>query len=753
MTHPTQILMHNPQALRLEYRLDDQQLILWWSPRAGRSCDCVDRNFSNRDDHLTVFQTIELPGYGLDGFAGCDYDAYHCVLKWDDGKQLHLALRHDAPVALVWASEALTVDVKSQRYDAVVSAEARRFHIRHDAPGRSFDMLVGVGAGGAESGSIRTPSFRAPERSVYAQAQLAAEQLLAISVGLAGEDDARGDLDRCLARTPDRHLEDIDAALLPIEAQGRITAPGHQHLETLRRTVVRGLHSMIDESGAFRASIKAIYYLIWVRDAGFSFPYQAAAGWPHKLEALCELLLANPTTARGEGVPLGRMFGQLINRDDGKYEEDGAFYVIWVLFTYWTQTGNNRFNHGAALELLQDAVDWVERYIWDEDRGLFGEHFADETPSLGARDHGWDYAIGKPLNGTNVMRHGDQQVVRSYDTYINLIMHSAYTMLAAMSGDQTYTAKAAHLWKELAPFFQERNDGLPTYGELHLENGERVLAEHWGPAGTVYVWALSMPCFAPVDDWDTIRQTLLDAMMAKPRMHWINGICSTLAAVDPYIGDEAQLLGIIDQVADETNRPGPYLPMGGAMPEKFDAPQGNLYHDIRPQGFAMGAWLGAWSSLGVRRLPYGLALRPTNAFTAIDHFPWRGQYLHFGFSGSCEHPRLRAGEQTCEHSLQIPDDLLAASDTIAIEAGDQTGPLLIRSSVHLHAVTADGDAVGYRCTVFGLSELVFANAVTVEAITDAENRAIEHTTTTSPEGLGLVRFTATGAVGVRVFAS
>ncbi len=71
------------------------------------------------------------------------------------------------------------------------------------------------------------------------------------------------------------------------------------------------------------------------------------------------------------------------------------------------------------------------------------------------------------------------------------------------------------------------------------------------------------------------------------------------------------------KIKEQSNRPGKYLPMGGAMPEKIDIPDGLLYHDIRPQGFAIGSFLAAWSSLGVRRLPFGLAVRPTTAFQQL----------------------------------------------------------------------------------------------------------------------------------------
>ncbi len=103
--HPTQIFLANPQALRVEYRLDNERLELWWSPLAGQSTDCADRNYSSRDAHLSVFAEISLPGCGLGAFQHCNYDPYHCALLFEK-QTLHLALRTDLAAVLLWCDQA-----------------------------------------------------------------------------------------------------------------------------------------------------------------------------------------------------------------------------------------------------------------------------------------------------------------------------------------------------------------------------------------------------------------------------------------------------------------------------------------------------------------------------------------------------------------------------------------------------------------------------------------------------------------------
>jgi hypothetical protein len=738
MTHPTQILLHNPQALRVEYRLDDQRLILWWSPLAGKSHDAAERNFSNRDNHLDVFEEITLAGCGLGDFLGCDYDPYHCVLRFR-AQILHIALRHDAAAVFLWAGQPLLVDFKSGRYDEVLDASPTGLGLLHSEPSHAFEFVAALGGG---DGTIRHSPIRAKWRSTYSQAALSPGQLLVIGVGLGGGDTAAR-MRALAAIAPSVHLAATDAALDPIGDMGRIVSGRHPEMEKLRRTVVRGLHSMIDESGAMRASIKAIYYLIWVRDGGFCFPYQAAAGWTHKLPELCRFLLANPTRARGEGIPPGRMFAQLVDPDYGKYEEDGVFYVIWLAFTHWTQTGSREFFEGENLALIEEAVAWVEDHIFDPERGLFGGYFADETPAHMSRDYGWDAAIGKP-GGDEHIWHEGRKIVRSYDIYINTLMHSAYTMLAAAGGVR-HGEKAAALWKNLGPLYRDLRGSLPPYGDLVTGDGQTVRARHTGAHNTTFFWALSIPNFLPLDGRESMNAAVLDEIISKPEMHWINGICAAVAAADTWYHDESRLLDLLRRVADDTLEPGAFLPMGGAMPEKLGAPQGNIFHDIRPQAFAMGTWLGAWASLGLRRLPHGLALRPTRAFEKLLDFSWRGRTLDFFFDYNGRTPALEINGTRIAGTLQIPEGpLLRERNVVRLVEGDP-GPLLLRSTARLDALRAGDGLLDYAFTCHGLTSICFHAPPAEIGLADAENNPV----TFSSEG-GEIRFTLHGPANLRV---
>lgn len=719
---PTQIFLANPAALRVAYRLDDARLILWWSPLAGQSTDCRDRNYSSREARLEVFQSIELPGCDLGQFVDCAYDPYHCVLRFES-RLLHLAPAVDTPAVLLWSDGPLTATFSSDRFDRPLQQAARQFSVSHPEPRFRFTFAAALGDG---DGGFRHCPFHAEEQPVFTCATVSAGQLLAVGAGLEG-DDISAALQRFCSGGAEAFLGTTEAALAPCLVPGRTLSSRYPDLAALRDTVVRGLHSMIDASGAFRASLKAVYYLLWVRDAGFAFAFQAAAGWPHKLPELCRLLLDNPTRVTDSGPPEKRMFGQLIHRRLGKLEEDGLYYVVWTLFTHWTQHGDLAFMTDDDWSLVREATEWVEAATWDEGRGLYGESFADETPTQGSRDHGWDFAIGKPLDGSDVMRHGKDSslvreppagdaepvpVVRNYDVYFNMLMHSTHSMLAAMTGSSESRARAERVWPELEKLLKTRFGGIPAYGEVLLENGERRISPPWGEARSCAVWGLTMPAFAPLEDWDGVLAAVMDAIIEEPEMHWINGIASAMAAVDPWCYDERKLLVLHQRLAEETGRPGRYLPMGGAMPEKFNAPEGSPHHDIRPQGFAMGAWLAAWSSLGLRRLPHGLALRPTAAFERIEAYPWRGRSLQFAFGPEGRALALEIDGRRLEGTLQVPESHLREDSCIRL-VSSAPALLWIRSSVQLNTVHPASGCTGprnFHCTAFGRSRITLSTA-------------------------------------------
>lgn len=744
-THPTQILLHTPSALRIEFLVNTGELILWWSPRAGTSFAAADRNFSNRDDHLCVFERIAFPGLTPGEFSSCTYDPYHCVVRYPH-QHLHIAPSPDMAAVLVWADYPQSVEFKTGRYDDAAMRGPSVFVARHTEPSYAFEFAAAWGAGDAR---FRMAPMREQWRAAYAALDLAAGQTLAIGAGIEGDDIAgRASALACADR--DETLRRHAARVAAQTRAGRVEAAHAPEVTRLQDITRACLHSTIDDSGALRASIKAIYYLIWVRDAAFCFNYQAAAGWLHRHDAWCRLMMENRLELGEPGLPQGKVFGQLVSPTLGKFEEDGIYYAVWSVFTHWTQSGDDTWVSGRNLDMLKESMACIEAYIFDSKRGLFGSYFADETPACGARDQHWDYAIGKPGGPAHISYRGTP-VLRSYDIYCNLLMHAAWTMLAAVSEPAAaaeYERKARDLWKRLEQFFAPGDGGLPPYGDLLLDDGSTVRCEPFGPARSVYVWALSLPIFAPVPGIDGIRRRLLEHLLRQPGGHWVNGICSVVASLDTFVCPEQLLIDAIELITSQSMTPGAYLPMGGAMPEKCDAPQGNIYHDIRPQAFAQSSWLAALANLGVRRLHHGLAVRATRYLRAISDYAWQGRSISFEFTGVNGLPLLVINGTPCAHTLQLPEETLDRTEnTVSLRSGG-AHPCLVRSTARLERVAADKRTVTYSMSAHGATELVFAAQPRSCDVSDASGSPIV-SSHAAHDGLHFITFTARGPVTVR----
>ena len=168
---------------------------------------------------------------------------------------------------------------------------------------------------------------------------------------------------------------------------------------------------------------------MWFRDGGMNTAHLAMTGWPDPAHQHVPFALANPNVSLDE--PEGHFFGQVMGGSITKWQEDGLFYVVWPAFLHWTQTGDDSFVKGDSLRVMEEALDWLERYSFDPERGLFGRYYFCETPLTGSRDYGWDNATGAPTDRFESVYEG-RTITRSYDVYVNALNHAVYLMLSAM---------------------------------------------------------------------------------------------------------------------------------------------------------------------------------------------------------------------------------------------------------------------------------------------------------------------------------
>ncbi|HEX8546471.1 MAG TPA: hypothetical protein VF691_05875 [Cytophagaceae bacterium] len=701
----TLILMHNRMGIRLEYNLDKETIELWISPQAGKSLSYKDRNFSNRDDFTRLFDKISLPGLKLEDFVKCDYDAFHSVIHFKN-QRVHIANIFSQPMIVIWCEKAQEVDFKSDKSDNINEKGDKIFAIDHEDRGKRFQYVATLGQG---SGSFDHQRDVDEGRSIFARARLSPIQPLFIAGELSKENIKN--LAKKVASDPLHELLTINNAEIENALdKGVIRLKNMPELQKLLDVNKRIFLSMQDASGAFRASIQNIYYLIWVRDGGIASPALAYSGWSDPLDKWNQFQLANPTTTNYE--PKGKFFGQLVDGKITKWEEDGLFYVISSAFTYWTQMGDKKYISGANLQLLESTMTWLEKYCYDDSLKAFGRYHYSETPLAFSRGYGWDDAVGKPSPKWASVYKGDT-IVRAYDAYMNMCAYATYNMLAiANTGakSQEYIDKANGLMPILARFMANKGK-LPSYGLLKTSKGAMIEAEPYGMDNENYLYAYTLPNFYPdMSRISEIRNNLFEDMMAKPSKYFLSTWFALLTSLDTEFIDESKLIKAVNYAAKQCYQGGKYLPMPYTMKEMTDVKDGDPYHDIRPQAFTIGPWMSAMSNFGVKRLPFGLALRSTQVLDELVNYQYKNALIDFYFIGAGKVEMVKINGKPIYNSLQIPEkDLSKGDNVIEINMSTKapTNPTLVSSNVTLQSL--NGDSLSYVFEGYGKNYLTFKN--------------------------------------------
>lgn len=710
----TFVLMQNRRGIRIEYVVERGRLQLWISPQAGKSMSYKDRNFSNRDDHSDIFERILLPGLNPADFVSCDYDPFHSVLHFKD-QSLHIAQVYDKPVVLLWFEKDGFVDLKSANDDTVVERAPKIFYVAHPDRGYVLDHVAVIGAG---EGSFQHQDALDTGRPTYARAYLKGGQVLAIAAELQRE-NIKADAERVVAEGVDATLAANEKKIAAALDTGRFTLKGRPEMQKLLDKNRRVALCMQDEHGFMRSTSQYIYYLLWYRDGGKNTAHLAQSGWIEPARWQADISLQNANVSATD--PKGIFFGQIMAGPITKWEEDGLFYVIWPAFLYWTQSGDDIFTKGAYIKTMEDAMDWLERYSFDAQRGLFYRYYYSETMLTGSHDDGYDDATGAPANRVPSMYKG-QLIKKSYDLYINRLNLACYYMLSAMeSGERAdlYLEKAKALEQHLKPFYQTK-ERLPNYGELIASDGAVVQAGPYGLDQTDYQWSFALPMFQPFapKEFRRFGNSLYEDMTKEPTGMFISAYTAILTSFDTELYSEDQIMTALDYLVPQSVRPGKYLPMGNTIPEMVNTKDGDLFHDVRPIVFSIAPWLSAVSNLGVRRLPFGIAVRGTKYLESIDHYEYKGGLVDVTYHGQGSIARVVVNGRPLEGTLQIPEDRIVKGENkveVEMAAEGKAKDCLIASTVRLDSV----EGGRYRVHGFGKNTLTFKGLTKSVKVTSA----------------------------------
>ena len=721
----TFILMQNRMGIRVEYCVDRSILQLWLSPQAGKSMSYVDRNWSNRDDHMNLFDNIRIPGEGLPSFEKCDYDPFYSVIHFKD-KDMHILNLVDQPAILVWFSKDANIDFKSDKSDKALERSDNKFIIEHSERGRTFDFAAILGKG---DGKFRQQIQIEEGRSIYARAELKANQVVVISGEMKKENISK--LAESIASTDVAKLiAENDAKISKALDFGKFKMRNRPEMQKLLDINKRIAYAMQDEKGAMRSTNQYIYYLIWFRDGGMDATHIGYTGWVTPMKWQAEIASLNPSPSLED--PKGLYYGQLMTGIINKWEEDGLFYVVWPAFSYWTMTGDDIFCKGEYMKNMQAGLEWLEKQCYDKEKGLFGRYYYCETPMTGHRDNGWDNAIGRPENKYE-SKYKDSVIVRSYDTYINTLTYATYLMLAAMDNgpkSDEYIQKAEALEKNMKKFF-ENKDFLPLYGDLQTIHGNTVTATckapQYGMDVTDYQWSMSLPPFVPTmpERYKTAREQLRKDLSIKSFQHeiFICGYASILTSMDNEIHNEDSIMAALDEMVPKSVRPGKYLPMPYTIPEMADCEDGNPYHDVRPLVFSIGPWMAAVSNLGMRKLPFGIAVRGSKYIESIDNVEYMGGLVDIKYKGEGAISKVSINGKEVIGTYQIPDNMIVKGDNevnVELAKDAKSSDMLISSTIRL----LSAETGKYSLHAYGKNVLTFKNLTKNVVVTDASGKEI-----------------------------
>lgn len=684
------IHMHNQAGIRIEYNLNRQKLVLWTSPLADKSRKASDRNFSNRDDHTSIFDFIGFPSFDVANFINCDYDPFYSRLNFKNNT-IHILSIIDKPIVVVWFDHDDLIDVKTDKQDTVTKRDEKVLESYHFDRGKTFRFWAGIGASGSKA--WHQPVHESG-RSHYSRFHLSGQDALYIY----GDQYHENDMDSLLViarQTPASLIKRNEHLIAMALSTGKISVRNNPELQRIIDLNRRVLLAMQDRSGSLRAALRHIYYLIWHRDGGMVSSLNAYCGWTEPLQKWNQFILENPTVNdKGE-----RFFGQLVSPIT-KLEEDGPFYGIWSFFTYYTQTGDRSLITSENLKVLEDNISWLENNYYDTGRGLFFRYHYGEAPYYTSPGDGYDAAVGNATKANFYTWKGDT-ITQAFDFYINSLMYSSYVMLSAVEEEEKsmqFLEKAKLLKKRMQVFYAPGKT-LPDYGELITVDRQSIIAEAPGPDDADYQWALGLPFFSTkYIELAKYRGRIADELLNHPQQQFLAGWYSNLTSLDTEFYAADKIEQAIRYVIPQISSSGKCLPMPYTIPEIVDVNDCDIYHDVRPQPFSISAYLASIVNLGVKRFPFGISIRGTDFLDSITNYSYKGKLINFRYSGVGNTiSEIKVNGRKLLHSYQLPEDILNRNvNTVEVKMkaiNPSINNILIGSTVSLGNINNKGWSV------------------------------------------------------------
>ena len=729
---------------------DHTQLEFTYKPNATRRKEYWARNFSNRDNQTVLFPEFILPDIFTEDVT-FEYDPFVTrinVLSPSGAKNtITLINIADENCFAIAARSPLLLAFKPHS-----AFEQRDGMLTERFTERGEEIISFIKFPGFEANR-----FRVLKDGIYIL------QLLENDLIYIGGEENLYQVNRISKKLDGYLLPELIAEnekkLKPLLGFSNIKV-NNEKFQTVLDINKRIYYSALDEGGALNGALARIYYLIWVRDCSMATSLMARGGSTYGIEKLAPFLLNNPSISRrDEGYSVSEYI-QIIGSRWSKSEDDGLFYALLALYSYFKTTGKDDLLYNGAFDIVLESIDRFMEKTWDTERKMVGSDTRGETTLRSSPYFGYDVVNGKMYhNKKDVFMDGkDINLVRCYTLYNQVntynVLMMANVLLAQNSAlDNGRSARYAHYVAELKETLRTRfatPDGNLYTSLDQFANG----SEKWTTFGKEcdyweHAWAASLAPYYPVPE---LQLELAKEVYRDWAKYNSIGWCpwNTLSRILYEYGMsssdyEKMLTEQIDEALTLTKK----YPMKGAVTEYQKQIDG-----WRALPFQIGALYYSMSGQLIQSMPMGIGVRASNLVDSISDYQFCLSRIDATATGTGDVVQsYRINGEEPKHTLQLPaTHLRPGHNRIEVTKGASNSDFrLYSSTAELLKYSETENRVLYEFYNPVESQAVFENFDKAKQLTisNADGKEIPYSTI-EMNGKKLIEFPTSGLYRIEV---
>ncbi|HOK04537.1 MAG TPA: hypothetical protein PLN24_04710, partial [Victivallales bacterium] len=469
-----------------------------YKPNAFRRKDFRSRNFSNRDNQTTLFDSFYLPDITSSMIKNVYYDPFYTKLevKSESGAINIISVVNlaDENCFVISARQPLLLAIKPH-FEFNVS-DGILYELFSE---RGEDIVAFISFPGFELNR-----YRMLDDGTHVL------QILENDILLIGGEENKMQMTRILRRFEGMPLDEL---ILQNEKTIKTTLykslvyvneDDFQDVIDLNRRII---FSGMDEGGACFGALNRIYYLIWVRDGSMTSCHMALAGNPIFIQRWAPFLLFNPSQTMVNEKKVVRDFSQLVGTRWSKSEDDGLFYAVWTAFTYFRTIGDISLFSDELINLLIECIENHLERCWDKRICLLSSDTLGEDPLTASPYFGYDIVNGSMLK-TRYQDYKHNDIVRCSSLYHQVNMYNVLLMTVCLLNEcdrtdlleyqKRYLKIANELRNSLRKNFISEDGKLYSLRFDMVDGTEKFLGIVKGIDYWEHGWAVSQGPFFPL---------------------------------------------------------------------------------------------------------------------------------------------------------------------------------------------------------------------------------------------------------------